>query len=272
MKRVLGFSAAAGAAIVAAIFALVATAEAQTQLLQFNPAKVPQGKVLHYRKSNLDGSHLTNVSVYVIDEERLESLKWDLGATQATLVSARMDWKRFSVREFQSTHLERGKPPEQRATLTANADGTQLKVSFLNGRTVKVHHWPWHSYDFDFASLGLALAHLRDPRADLIFWRTDVVFIGEGTDFAEVGGIRLHFESMELRDRQQVRRYSIGGAGLEHRYGTLWTDATSGLMIEYQIPIGDEPGYKDVHLRLDRMQEMTRDQWEAFKKAKIGER
>jgi hypothetical protein len=212
------------------------------------------------------------VSVYVVDRERLESLKWDQGASQATLVNARMDWKHFSVREFQSTHLERGKPPERRATLTANPEGTQLKVSFLNGRTVKVQHWPWHSYDFDFASLGMVLPHLRDPRADVIFWRTDVVFLGEGTDFGEVGGIRLHFESIELRDRQQVRRYSIGGAGLEHRYGTLWTDASSGLMIEYQIPIGDEPGYKDVHLRLDGMQPMTREQWEAFKKAKIGER
>jgi hypothetical protein len=268
MKRVLSFY----ATIAAAFFAIIATAEAQTQVLQFDPAKVPQGKVLHYRKSNLDGTHPTNVSVYVADSERLESLKWDQGATEATLVSARMDWKRFSVREFQSTHLERGKPAEQRATLIANPDGTQLRVSFLNGRTVAVHHWPWHSYDFDFASLGLVLPHLRDPRADLIFWRTDVVFLGEGTDFSEVGGIRLHFESIELRDRQQVRRYSIGGAGLEHRYGTLWTDATTGLMIEYQIPIGDEPGYKDVRLQLGRMQDMTRDQWEAFKKAKIGER
>jgi hypothetical protein len=272
MQRVIRLNSAIGAAVILAVFAFIATADAQTRLFEFDPGKVPQGKVLHYRKSNLDGSHPTNVSVYVVDGERLESLKWDQGATQATLVSARMDWKRFSVREFQSTHLERGKPPEQTATLTANHDGTQLKVSFLNGRTVKVQHWPWHSYDFDFASLGLVLPHLRDPRADLIFWRTDVVFLGEGTDFSEVGGIRLHFESIELRDRQQVRRYSIGGAGLEHRYGTLWTDASSGLMIEYQIPIGDEPGYKDVHLRLDRMQDMTREQWEAFKKAKIGER
>jgi hypothetical protein len=260
------------AAIAVALFAFIATAHGQTQLFHFDLAKVPQGKVLHYRKSNLDGSHPTNVSVYVVDGERLESLKWDQGASEATLVSARMDWKRFSVRDFQSTHLERGKAPERKATLTANADGTQLEVSFLNGRTVKVQRWPWHSYDFDFASLGLVLPHLRDPRADLIFWRTDVVFLGEGTDFSEVGGIRMHFEAMELRDRQQLRRYSIGGAGLQHRYGTLWTDASSGLMIEYQIPIGDEPGYKDVHLRLDQMQEMTREQWEAFKKAKIGER
>jgi hypothetical protein len=158
-----------------------------------------------------------------------------------------------------------------RGTLEANTSGTQVKVSFLNGKVVRITHWPWHSYDFDFASLALTLPHLRNPEEDLIFWRTDVVFQGEAIDFAEVGGIRLHPEEIELRDSQQVRRYTIGGAGLQHRYGKLWTQASTGLLIEYQIPIGDEPGVKDVRLLLERNQKMTLEQWEAFKKAKIGE-
>jgi len=251
-------------------FAINATAQAQVSVFKYEPAKVPQGKALHYRKTMLDGSRATNVSVYVVDAERLESLKWDQGATEATLVKARMDWKHFSVREFESLHLERGQAPQSRATLTATPDGKQLNVSFATA-PVKLSHWPWHSYDFDFASLNLTLPHLRDPHADVIFWRTDVVFAGESMKFAEIGGVRMHFEAMELRNEQQVRRYSIGGAGLEFRYGNLWTNATTGLILEYQLPIGDEPGFKDVRLVLDRVQPMSVAEWEAFKKASVGE-
>jgi hypothetical protein len=245
---------------------------AQVTQLRFDPTKVPQGIAMHYKKSQLDGSNATNVSVYMVDAETLESLKWDEDSTVATLVMARMDWRRFSVREFRSFRLEKGKAPELRGTLEANESGTRLKVSFLDGKIVHITHWPWHSYDFDFASLGLTLPHLHKPDEDLIFWRTDVVFVGEGVDFAEVGGIRLHMEAMELRDSQPVRRYAIGGAGLQHRYGKLWTNASTGQLIEYQIPIGDEPGFNDVRLLLDRAQAMTPAQWEAFKKAKTGER
>jgi hypothetical protein len=254
-----------------ALVAFSTNATAQTTQFKFEPTKVAAGQVLHYKKSNIDGSRATRVSVYVRDQERLESLKWDENATTATLVQARMDWSRFSVREFRSSHLERGVLPELRGILEANANGTELKVSFVKDKTIKIRRWPWHSYDFDFVSLGVTLPHLRNPEADLIFWRTDVVFAGSVTDFAEIGGIRLHFEAHESRDTQQLRRYSIGGAGLDHRYGTLWTDASSGLLVEYRIPIGDEPGYRDVHLRLERIEAMSPAQWEDFKRAKIGE-
>ena len=260
-----------GFAIAAFVSAVTGSAHAQVSQLRFDASKVPQGTVMHYQKSQLDGSNAAHVSVYMIDGESLESLKWEEGSTVATLVKARMDWRRFSVREFHSYRLEKGKVPELRGTLEATANGTQVKVSFLKDKVVRITHWPWHSYDFDFASLGLILPQLRNPAEDLIFWRTDVVFVGEGMDFAEVGGIRLHLEAMELRDSQQVRRYSIGGAGLQHRYGKLWTNTAGGL-IEYQIPVGDEPGYENVRLLLERSQPLTPEQWEAFKLTKIGER
>ena len=112
---------------------------------------------------------------------------------------------------------------------------------------------------------------MRNPEADVIFWRTDVVFVGESTDFAELGGIRLHFEDDEMRNDRKLRRYTIGGAGLQHLYGKLWTDASSGLLVEYEIPVGDEPGYKDVRLRLEHTESMTLDEWVQFKQAKIGD-
>ena len=253
------------------LIALCATASAQISRFEFEPSRVPVGTAFHFHKSNIDGSRATRISVYVSDSERLESFKWDDDRDSATLVQARMDWSRFSVNEFKSWHWQRGVAPELRATLDASADGRTLFVSFNSGKPVTVDRWPWHSYDFDFASLGLVLPHLREPGADVIFWRTDVVFVGEGAQFAQIGGVRVHFEALERRDGRDVRRYSIGGAGLKHLYGKLWTDARTGLLVEYQIPLGDEPGYKDVHLRLERTEPMTRPQWETFKKNRIGE-
>jgi hypothetical protein len=249
-----------------------ATVEAQTTQFAFKPERVAVGNALHYKKSALDGSKPAYISVYVLDRDRLESFKWHDKSNAATLVQAQMDWQRFSVREFKSWHLERGRAPELQGTLDANRDGTQLEVSFVQGGPVKIDRWPWHSYDFDFASLGVTLPHLRNPEADVIFWRTDVVFVGEDVGFAEIGGVRLHFEATEMRNERQLRRYSIGGAGLEHQYGKLWSDVRSGQMVEYQIPIGDEPGYKDVRLVLERIELMSATQWEAFKRAKLDAR
>lgn len=255
-----------------ALVAIFSTATAQTSQFAFDPQKVPVGTAFHYRKSSMDGTRATRISVYVADRERLESFKWDEHSASATLVQARMDWPRFSVREFKSWRWQKGAPPQLQGTLEASPDGRELDVSFAANNPVKVDRWPWHSYDFDFASLALTLPHLRDPRRDVIFWRIDVVFVGEDADFTQMGGVRLHFESTEKRHGRDVRRYTIGGAGLEHRYGKLWTDANTGLLVEYEVPLGDEPGYKDVRLRLERSEAMTAAQWEAFKRARIGER
>ena len=253
------------------MLAVSAAVAAQTTQFELDPPKIPVGKVFHYKKSTLAGAKPTDVSVYVVDREQIESLKSDARSESATLIQAWMDWQRFSVRELKSWHLVRGVAPELKGSLEANRDGTQVEVSFVEAGPVKINRWPWHSYDFDFVSLGLTLAHLRNPEADVIFWRTDVVFAGEGMTFAEVGGVRLHFEADEVRDGRELRRYSIGGAGLDHRYGKLWTDMRNGNMVEYQIPIGDEPGYPDVHVRLDRIETMTPSQWASFKRTKIGE-
>lgn len=258
-------------AIFVASIAFGASAAAQTTQFKFEPGRVPVGMAMHYHKSNLDGSRATRISVYVADREQLEALKWDEG-TSATLVQARMDWLRFSVCEFRAWHLQRGAQPELRATLDASADGSEIKTSFGGSEPLKIDRWPWHSYDFDFASLGLTLPHLRDPEADVIFWRADVVAVGHEQRFTSLGGVRLHFEAPDVRHGRQARRYSIGGAGLQHLYGKLWTDASSGLLIEYEIPVGDEPGYQDVRLRLESMEPMTPPEWALFKKLRIGER
>jgi hypothetical protein len=82
--------------------------------------------------------------------------------------------------------------------------------------------------------------------------------------FAEIGAVTLTFERIERRNGTRVRRYAIGGAGLEGKAGTWWADAKTGLLIQFEIPVGDEPGYRDVRMKRLSTERMTRDAWASF--------
>ena len=224
-------------------------------------------QVFHFIKSQRDGTHEARVSVYMPASDRIESLKWDEGGADATLVVARMDWSRFSVWRFQGWRLQRGKPPEKRVRLDVRDN--RLSMSLVS-EPLEIHHWPWHSYDFDFTSLNLTLPHLAQPEGKLIFWRTDFVY-DDPPKVAELGGVTLQFEQRERRHGRKVRRYSIGGTGLDCEFGTWWSDARTGLLIEYELPIGDEPGYRDVRLKLDSSHRLKIPQWEEFKRRAVGD-
>lgn len=256
------------AALLSALLLLFATpAIAQLDALEFDADKVPVGQVFHFVKSQRDGTHATRISVYVPDADRIESLKWDEGADTATLVMAGMDWPRFSVKHFQGWRLARGQAPEPRVTL--DVAGDQLSMSLMS-EPLQLGHWPWHSYDFDFTSLNLTLPHLLKPRRGLSIWRTDFVYT-DPPKVAELGTVELRFEKLERRDGRRLRRYSIGGPGLQDLAGTWWSDARTGLLVEYELPIGDEPGYRDVRLKLESTEKLDAARWEAFKRQAVGD-
>jgi len=240
---------------------------AQLASLRFDVSRVPVGQVFHFVKSNRDGTHETRISVYLPAVDRIESLKWDRGGDQATLVQAEMDWSKFSVRRFQGWRLARGAAPEARVTL--DVQGDQLSMSLMDA-PLTVTHWPWHSYDFDFTSLNLTLPHLLNPRQTFSFWRTDFVY-ADPPKVAELGEVTLTFERREKHDGRAARRYRIGGAGLRDTQGTWWADARTGLLLEFELPIGDEPGYDNVRLRLDATGTLSPADWESFKRKSVGE-
>jgi hypothetical protein len=256
--------------ILAAIAAVIASvAQAQVEAFHFDAKRVPVGQAFHYVKTNRDGTHAARVSLYVAAVDRLESLKWDEGGTRATLVVAHMDWTRLSVGKFESWVLERGQPPALKAQLEQSADGREMRLSLGEQRT-RIGHWPWHSYDFDFASLSLSMPHLVDAEGSFGFWRTDFVY-SDPPAFAELGEVRLQFEGREMRGGVPVRRYRIGGEGLEGNSGHWWSDAITGTLFEFELPIPDEPGFRDVRFTLRQAEEMTAASWAAFKREKTGE-
>lgn len=244
---------------------------AQVSAFRFDAARVPVGRLLEYEKANRDGTRATHISLYVAGPTRLESLKWDASASAATLVAAEMDWSRFSPARLESWALARGAAPTLRATLDGDSAGRGVRLSFAPATLVEIRAWPWHSYDFDFASLNVALAHLRDPATAFTFQRADITYADGGPPFADLGPVRVEFEREELRGATPTRRYRLSGPGIRDSIGTLWSAVADGRIVEYALPIPDEPGYRDVRLRLLAERRMTAAEWEQYKREKIGE-
>jgi hypothetical protein len=256
------------AAVPCALFAT--PVGAQVSAFAYDSARVPVGTAFEYVKSNRDGTHATLVTVYLPAADRLESLKWDSGGDAATLVSATMDWSRFSVRGFESRRLRRREPDRVHGTLDTDTAAAAIRVSFLPDSSFPVRLWPWHSYDFDFASLAAAFPHLQDREGRFVFGRMDVIYRGDDTVFGDLGPVEVAFEQREQRAGRDTRQYRIGGPGLSNTAGILWTDARDGTLVEYEIPVPDEPGFIDGRLRLTRRFPLTPGEWETYKRASVG--
>lgn len=254
--------------VVVGLLTLQEGASAQTEQFRFQSAKVPVGTIYHYEKSNIDGSHKSLISLYVPAQDRLESLKWQPGSSEATLVVAEMDWTRYSVRRLQSYSLTAGKTPTLKAVLEYRS-GEDRVVARAIGKEWKVAigQWPWHSYDFDFASLNFTLPHLREPTASFRFGIADVVYLPAGPEFAYKGAVECRYESEERRHETLCRKYRVDGAGLEQRGGFLWVDKTRQHIVDYEIELPDEPGFRNGKLRLLRSEPVSLETWQQFKAA-----
>jgi hypothetical protein len=227
---------------------IIVRAEPQVSAFQFDSLRVPVGRLsvgrlYEYLKSNRDGTHPGIISLYVAASDRLESLKWSRGDSTATLVVAVMDWPRFSVRSFHNFEVRRGAGDRLRGSAVADSGGAGLTLSFEGEKFVRVKRWPWHSYDFDFASLGLTLPHLKNPEGTFTIERVDVTYRGDDFGLEDLGPVEVQFQGMERRGAGLTRRYRIGGPGLQHAEGRLWVDAGKRHIVEFELPVPDEPGY-----------------------------
>jgi hypothetical protein len=129
---------------------------AQVSKFRYAPDKVDVGTLLLYQKSNIDGSNAGRIALFIAAVDRLESFKWHEGGGSATLVTADMNWEAFSVRRFESWRLHADGTKQLQGTLEQVDGEPRFLITFGpdNQQTVRLWHWPWHSYDFDFASLN----------------------------------------------------------------------------------------------------------------------
>ena len=146
-----------------------------------------------YQKSNWDGTHASQIFLYVADSNRLESFKWAPGDKTATLVTAIIDWENYSVSRFTNHRLEQGQTPRLVATL--QFDGKkQINIEVGTMRdSLLLQGLPWQSYDFDFAGLGFTWRALVNKRDSFDFFIADAVRVNNNMQFVNKGRVTVNY-------------------------------------------------------------------------------
>ncbi len=237
--------------------------------------KTPEGNpaglhtVYRYQKSNWDGTHRSDIFLYISSNNRLESYKWSEGDHVATLVTAWIDWNNFSISRFENHRIEQNKEPQLRAVLEA-VDGSKVKIELGDYKdTAVITAWPWHSYDFDFAGLGYIWRALKNKETDFVFHRADPGMLNGKPAMVNMGEVKVKFLGHEKIDDTDCLKYSIDGAGLENKGGTIWIDPETWMIQRYTIALPDEEGFENGYLNLLEKKKMTPEEWERFKKEKV---
>jgi hypothetical protein len=233
---------------------------------EFAAGKQNVGRVYQYEKSNVDGTNKSRVDLYVASESRIESFKHHVGARVGTLVSADMDWMTLSVKKFETVKLDGDGNRKVTATLNTKGDELHCKMG-KDVQRVKIAQFPWHSYDFDFASLNITLRYLEDPEG--------VVQVGI-MDFGLTGMTNLGFVEIEYLDDAKrgefdCRHYLIDGPGLDDRGGEMWVRKSDDpIIVDYEIDKPDESSMRSGKMRLLGTKQLSKEEWAEHMKKSLN--
>lgn len=238
----------------------------------FQAARVPVGTAFHYIKSNIDGTQAIRVTAYVADTARLEVVKLEPEQHAGALVVAHLDWAVFSADTIESMYLSPDGPPRAQAKAWITGDGQFVAEIGGQRDTVAVAQFPAHVYNFDFLSLAQVFAHLRDPEGTFTIGVVNPVF-GDGPDLiAYDGAVTVRFEGEVPCHAATCRRYHVSGPGLGGARGAIWVHRDGAYVQSIEIPVPDNPAWRDFKLELQRVEPMDRaawDRWVADEVAKL---
>jgi hypothetical protein len=233
---------------------------------RFRAGAIPVGRVHFYRKSNLDRTNPSEIALFLAAESRLEALKWHAGEPEATLVQATLDWDRFSVQRFETFAVTDTGAREKKAEIATSSDGKTLTATVgTRVFTCALERFPWHSYDFDFASLNVALRFLVDPRGEVEFDIVDPSYGPGGPSLENKGPVVLAYRGEEEHNGLPCRRYTLDGPGLLDRGGSLWASKGDEIfLVAFELDLPDEPGMTSGRLEWLRNETLSSAEWGEF--------
>ncbi len=257
------------AVLVVVLLTVVGKGQDDTAKFRYRAARaIPAGTVLHYVKTNLDGSRPEYVSQFVASGGVLESFKFHPKSPPAGLVIAEMDWKFFAAKSLKSWRVLGKDERKLFGTLTFDAAARRAEVSLPTVRsaaeTFDFKQVPVHLYNFDFGSLNFAFPHLSDPLGSLCIGVADPTFKESGPLVEYKGEVTVSYLNDERRNNVAVRKYRIDGAGLQNRGGFIWVNRRRGWIEDMEIDLPDNPDWTSFKFKLLRVERMSRARWEKF--------
>lgn len=236
---------------------------------EYQPGKVTVGTVLHYVKSNLDGSKPALISMYVADAERIEVYKSEKGLIDAADVTARMDWSRFSFADLDGGVMTRSGKRESRATVSLQQNKLLVKIGNIRDE-LTVTAFPVHVYNFDLMSLNFSLPFLKKPDADFQFSIVEPTFRNTPPLIEERGLVFARYMKEEQSDGNATWRFEVRGKGMKDQVSHLWINQTDGFMQKWESPVPNNPGWNSLKLIRHGQSNMTRNAWDQYRKSNIG--
>lgn len=235
--------------------------------LKYSQDQWPTNTVLHYTKSNWDGTNKSFISICFKDENWIESIKWHEGSPQVSVIPAKINHKRFSVDHFINIQCNQD-GCNQMGEMIKNQNSNSYIINFGSFKDT-INNIPryWHSYDFDWASLMAAFI-FKQGVEDHQFERCDFSMIDGKPGFGPIGTVKMIYEGIKFKDGTPLKTYTIDGPGLHNQGGKIWFSKDQGLMMGFKIKLPDEDSYQDVDVKFLRKEVMDHSEWEAFKESK----
>lgn len=220
------------------------------------PPPADVGRILHYVRSNQDGTEVERISTFRASATELQVYKMRERCTNAALVTAHLDPDGREALSLVGGRLTRDGTQEAFAWLShdAAADTLTVSVEGPSGAPLETLRLPggapWRLYDFDFADWNaFATAPVRGR--DLVF---DMALIwpepedGEGM-MRPIGTVTAHFVGEALHLDVPTFEYALTGGGFSGGSGArLWLDRRDGTIVEAALNLPNHPGYRDYRL------------------------
>lgn len=246
------------------MFALV------TAALLAAPAPVGDA-ILHYVRSNRDGSEPEHVVQFRTSRTGISVYKWVEKCTTAAYVTANMDDDIQNGRAFIAGKVAK--------------DGTQARFGILNldpvlltlsadvtppgGLRIQAKHYlrakPFLLYDFDFADLNSFLQEHR-PKNDFAF-ALPVIWPSDEAIFRDLGMLRARYAGAEKHEGRDTLKFDLKVEGTTPSTGTLWVDAKDGYIAEAELGLPNHIEYRDFRLKLDKVEGGGKIAWDILLKS-----
>lgn len=242
-----------------AIVAILSASLACAGFARGQTGAYPAETILHYVRSNRDGSEAEHIHVFLKDQNQVAVYKMRSLGTDAALVTGVLDPKKGHATALVGGRLQPDGTQSAKAWLRHNPETSELEVNFegpgaptefklpLKGAS------PWRMYDFDLAdsnAIGAGKHPTRDDfQWELVMARPDARQ-GE-PPICNLGELRAEFRGEEEHGDRPTFRYDVSGTAFNgSEGGTLWLDAVKGIVVEASWGLPNHPGYKDFRLVL----------------------
>jgi hypothetical protein len=222
-------------------------------------------KVFVYEKSNIDESNKGIIAVFYEEQHKIEAFKWHEGNHEATVVRAWMNTEDYTVKRFEVLRTDHLGNEKLNAVLEVDKNRTVNLQLRAQNQIFKSAPAQWHSYDFDFSSLGYAFRHLHKNEAPISFDILDIDLKKAPYQLKNFGSVKMKFLQEENKFSRSVLKYKIDGPGLDNQGGHIWFDKSDGMLVAFEIQKPDEPGYNSGKLVLKETLDMTLKEWKVFK-------